>query len=89
MKRGYWAVIVGFVLFLGCIIVGVSTDADGPAADLLVLGSLLALSLGLWVGTAVVAVEKGYHVVLGIFLGFIAPLGLLIVTILPDRSKSR
>ena len=88
MKRGYWAVIVGFVVFVGCIIVGASTDADGQAADLLVLGSLLALSLGIWIGTAIIAVEKGHHVVLGIILGFIGPFGLLVVTILPDRSKT-
>ena len=44
------------------------------------------MALAFWVGTAFVAVDKGYHVIVGIILGVIAPLGLLIVTLMPDRK---
>ncbi|MEX0701961.1 MAG: hypothetical protein WD069_07680 [Planctomycetales bacterium] len=88
MSLGYWIAVGGLAAFLALIGLGALLQPSGAAEVLLVYVAFLALAAGLWVGTAFVAVEKGHHVALGVALGVIGPLGLLIVTVLPDRAAT-
>jgi hypothetical protein len=85
VKRGYLVALGGVLLFTILVVTAAILQLDGLAAKVVVNVSLLSLILGLWAGTAIVSVEKGYHVVVGIILGFFAPLGLLILTLMPKR----
>ena len=85
LGRGYLIALGGIALFLASVLIGAALQIDGPAATALVFGSFWLMAVAFWVGTALVAVDKGYNVIVGIILGFFAPLGLLIVTLMPDR----
>ena len=57
------------------------------AVDVLAADRIGSIGIaGIGRNSAFVAIDKGYHVIVGIILGFIAPLGLLIVTLMPNRK---
>ena len=87
LGRGYLIALGGITFFIAAVSIGAGLQIEGPAATALVMGSFWFMGIAFWVGTAFVAVDKGYNVIVGIILGFIAPLGLLIVTLMPDRMK--
>ncbi len=87
LGRGYLIALGGIALFLASVLIGAALQIDGPAATVLVFGSFWLMAVAFWVGTALVVVDKGYNVIVGIILGFFAPLGLLIVTLMPDRMS--
>ncbi len=88
MKRGYLVALAGLAIFVTAVVAGSLAELDGSAATAVIFGSFAAMGLCFWIGTAMVAVAKGYHVVVGIVFGAIAPLGLLILTLMPERSSS-
>ncbi len=88
MKSGYWLALAGLGAFLSIVLLATAIGARGDVANVLVALAFFLMAAGFWVGTAIVGVQKGYNVVVGIVLGFFAPLGLLILTLMPDLSKS-
>ena len=86
LGKGYLIAVGGIAFFIVCVLIGSTLQIEGPAAGVLALGSFWLMAIAFWVGTAFVAVDKGYHVIVGIILGLVAPLGLLIVTLMPDRK---
>lgn len=87
MKYGYWIAMLGLVVFVAVTFAGAGLRLRGPVALLVVQYALLVMAGSFWLRTAMVAVEKGYHVLVGIVLGLFSPLGLLILTLLPDYSS--
>src|SRR5262245_3234373 len=83
---GYLIAVLGLVGFIGIIAAAVALKLEGQIARYAAQGSFLFMGLAFWIGTIVVAVEKGYHVLVGVALGAIAPLGLLILTLMPDLA---
>jgi hypothetical protein len=83
---GYLIAVLGLAGFIGIITAAVALKLEGLAARYAAQGSFLFMGLAFWIGTIIVAVEKGYHVLVGILLGAISPLGLLILTLMPDLA---
>lgn len=86
LGKGYIVAIAGLALFIIAVFAGAMFKVEGAAASVLLLGSFFLMGLAFWVGTALVALDKGYHIIVGIILGFFAPLGLLVITLMPDRK---
>jgi hypothetical protein len=47
---------------------------------------LIGFAILFLIGTALWSQAKGYHPVIGVILGWIGPLGLLILLFLPDKQ---
>ena len=85
MLKGYLVALGGVILWIVAIVIGASLEAEGTLANVLILGGFLAMWLCFVGGTVIAAVAKGYSVFIGLGLGLIAPLGLLILSFLPNR----
>jgi hypothetical protein len=72
-------VICGFVL----------SAVSGNYESRLGLKSMLGFATIFLVGTAVWAAAKGYNPLIGLILGWIGPIGCLILVILPNRSVNK
>ena len=83
--RGYLVVLGGVAIFLAICMIVCSGAPKQAAVEGLVPCSLGLLAMSLWIGTAMIAAEKGYHLGIGVLLGLLGPLGLLIITLIPDR----
>ncbi len=86
LGKGYLVALGGITIFLISVFTGAALQIEGPAAGVLALGSFSLMAIAFWVGTALVAVNKGYNVMVGIILGVFGVLGLLVVTLMPDRT---
>ncbi|HCO27088.1 hypothetical protein [Gimesia maris] len=86
MSKGYFIVLGGILAFFGLIAIAtllpINFENKLPFAQL----SFFIMAAGFIVGSIVIAVDKGYSGILGFFFGLFSPLGLLILTLLPDRS---
>ena len=80
MSKGYFIVLGGILAFFGLIAIAtllpINFENKLPFAQL----SFFIMAAGFIVGSIVIAVDKGYSGILGFFFG------LLILTLLPDRS---
>jgi hypothetical protein len=95
MKRAYFIIAMSLAfLILGAIAVNAIAEAikgdkvrQEQFLNVAVPGLLLGFTgLLLW-GTATWAAAKGYSPVLGILLGWLGPIGLLILVFLSDKSS--
>ena len=86
LGKGYIVAIAGLALFIVAVFAGAIFKIEGAAASVLGLGSFFLMGLAFWIGTALVAVDKGYNIIMGIIIGLFAPLGLLVITLLPNRK---
>ena len=86
MSKGYFIVLGGILAFFGLIVIATLLPINFQ--DKLPIGQLafFLMAAGFVVGSIVIAIDKGYSGILGFFFGFFSPLGLLILTLLPDRS---
>ncbi|QDT27183.1 hypothetical protein [Gimesia panareensis] len=87
MLRGYLVVLLGIAAFFGVIAIG--TLLPGKSEDKQIFAQLafLVMGAGFVVGSIMIAVDKGYSAILGVLCGFFSPLGLLILTLLPNRLE--
>lgn len=90
LKRAYLILLFAFVWLIGLCIVGSLVDTyvgyNKAVMDLIYGTALVGCSIWLLVGFAVWAGAKGYSPLLGAFLAWMGPLGMLILVFLPDRS---
>lgn len=86
---GYAIAVFGLLGFIAAIAIAVTLKLEGAAARATAQGAFLFMALAFWIGTVVVGIAKGYHVLVGIVLGAISPLGLLILTLMPDLAEKR
>ncbi|MHC4398811.1 MAG: ABC transporter permease [Planctomycetota bacterium] len=80
LRSGYWIVAVGLLIFaavsLAPRIASAIPGVESPVTwvDATLLAYLFVMVPALWIGAAMVAVEKGYHAFLGLFFGLVATL---------------
>jgi hypothetical protein len=88
LKKAYLLILAAFVwLILGATVFNVvNPRADSVLGNVMGWGLLAGFSILFLAGTAVWAGAKGYHPVLGIVLGWLGPLGLLVLVFLSDQS---
>ncbi len=88
LKKAYLIILCAFAwLILG----GLAVSAINPPnpstpEDVLIGGLLISFGIILLVGTAVWAGAKGHHPLVGVVLGWLGPIGLLILVFLTDKS---
>ena len=88
LKRAYLLILAAFVwLILGGVITSlINPPTPSAFANVLFGGLLITFIVIFLAGSAVWAGAKGYHPLLGVVLGWLGPLGLLILVVLTDRS---
>ena len=88
MKSGYWVLVAGVGAAVVMVTaVGVCTPVDWTAAILFTyLLVLLPMSL---LAAAMVAVEKGHNVLLGLGIGLLGPASILVLPLVSDRGVGR
>ena len=88
MRSGYWILLIGFGAWLATAwaVAGWTPVAQGDA--LLFTYLLVAAPLSL-LGAAMVAVEKGHSVLLGLGLGLLGPAAPFALPLLPDHQLGR
>jgi len=89
LKKAYLIILVSFAWLIGGAVLFqlINPSTQSASAHLLGWGMLLGFAAIFLVGATVWAGAKGYHPILGFVLGWIGPIGLLILVILPDRSR--
>ena len=86
IKYGYLVAVLGLAVFIVAAFTGASLQLEGPAARFVGFGALSFMALSFWLGTVMVAVEKGYNALVAIVLGSFSLLGLLVLVLMPDYS---
>ena len=90
LKRAFLIILFAFVWLIGLCILGFVIDkylVHNEAFIGLFFGTaFVGFAIWILVGFAVWAGAKGYSPLLGALLGWIGPLGMLILVFLPDRS---
>ena len=88
MKSGYWILLAGFCVSVAMALL---VDAFTP-----VVWSEAVRFAYIWVaapvsllGAAMVAVEKGHRLLLGMGIGLLGPASVLVLPFLPDRQVGR
>ena len=92
LKKAYLIILASFVwlIGMGSLFNLLAPPSDSTLANVLGGSMLLGFAAIFLVGTAVWAGAKGYHPFLGALLGWLGPIGLLILVCLHDKSaKSR
>ncbi|HVJ86480.1 MAG TPA: hypothetical protein VM452_12605 [Caulifigura sp.] len=89
MKRAYLIILGSFGYLIGGAILISIIDSFVKSEAFMDVAMPISLfgfaGLFLW-GTGTWAAAKGYSMLLGIILGWLLPIGLLILVLLPDRS---
>ncbi|MEX2139162.1 MAG: hypothetical protein WD894_07875 [Pirellulales bacterium] len=91
MKRAYLFILASFVWLIGG---GIAISAfldpkdESSLSDILMWSLLIGFSILFLIGTALWSRAKGYHPILGVILGWVGPLGLLILVFLPDKTRA-
>lgn len=91
MKRALLVILASFVWLIGgAIAIGLSFDAEDRSglSDVMVVSLLVGWLILLMIGSALWSKAKGYHPILGAILCVIGPMGLLVLTFLPDRTRA-
>jgi hypothetical protein len=88
LKKAYLLTFLAIAwLILGGLIFSLIHPASGSTlAEVLGWGVLIVFCMLFLTGTAIWAGAKGHHPFLGIVLGWLGPVGMLILVFLPDRS---
>ncbi len=89
LNKAYLIILASFVWLIGGIFVYgrvIAPPTGSSLAAVLFWGLWAGFSVIFLTGTAVWAGAKRYHPIVGIALGFIGPIGLLVLVLLPDRS---
>ena len=89
VSTGYWIVVGGIIGFLAIACIGAFGLGQYPnrhTVRAVTTASIVILIGGLFAGPVWITVVKGHSLILGVALGLISPLGLLISTLLSDRS---
>jgi Kef-type K+ transport system membrane component KefB len=89
LKKAYLIILASFVWLvgMGTLFNVIAPPSNSALANALGGSMLLGFAVIFLVGTAVWAGAKGYHPLLGAFLGWLGPLGLLILVCLHDKSE--
>ncbi len=89
LKNAYLIVAASFLWLIGgmAIFNRIDPPAQSPLCHFLVWTVLAGFGVIFLAGTGVWAGAKGYHVLVGIALGWVGPIGLLILAFLPDKSS--
>lgn len=88
MDRGLKIVLAGLVPILSVFVLSAIIDVSPATAGVLVALGFLGSGALFLTGTALIVTDKGHPMVLGIVLGFLAPLGTIIASILEDQTGS-
>ena len=85
MRKGYWVVLASQAeLAAGMFLASVQPPPiPGLSIDSIVLGTALAYIPTALVGGILVAQEKGYHFLVGFFLGLFSIPGLILLALIP------
>ncbi len=88
LKKAY---LIIFMSFIWLIVGGLGFDLVNPPKgsrleDLIGWTLLIGFGVIFLTGTAVWAGAKGYSRIIGVLLGWLGPLGLLVLVFLPDRT---
>lgn len=87
-QKAYLYILASFAWLIvgGTLFSLVDPSSTSAVSHIVAGGLLLGFAAIFLVGTAIWAGAKGYHPILGVLLGWIGPLGLLILVFLPDRA---
>ena len=88
MRSGYWILLIGFCAALA-MAWAVGTRTPVAWADAVLFAYLLVAAPISLLGSAMVAIEKGHNLLLGLATGLLGPAAMLILPLLPDRQSSR
>lgn len=90
LPKAYLLILGAFIWLVLCGVLFsiVNPPTTSTLADVLGWSMLLGFSLIFLAGTSVWAGAKGYPPLLGFILGWIGPLGLLVLVFLTDKTRS-
>lgn len=89
LRRAYLIILASFIWLIGAgaLFNVIHPPTNSPLAHALGWGMLIGFAAIFLVGTVVWAGAKGYHLLLGASLGWLGPIGLLILVCLQDQSE--
>lgn len=91
MYRAFLVILASFVWLIGG---GFAVSAfhdpkdKSNLPDIVLWTLLIGFSILFLLGTALWAKAKGHHPIVGVVLGWLGPLGLLILAFLPDKTRA-
>jgi len=86
-KKGYLVALAGLGLFAACYFLEILLGSQRHSAGCFAIPAYFVMGVAFLIGTVMVALAKGHSLGFGVIMGLIAPLGLLIVTLVPERAK--
>ncbi len=87
LKNGYVVVLAGLGLFAACYFLEILLGSDRRSAGCFVIPAYFIMGVAFLIGTVMVTIEKGHDFGFGLIMALISPLGLLIVTLMPERKR--